>query len=102
MSYKKFMNEGKEPKEFVKHAAHITASLSKGTGKVIEGVGNIGAGVLKCTAEGLDFVFSVATLPLRVVLDKLWYYAQEGKHLGTRVSCGIASAVVPVQRSFLG
>lgn len=94
MSYKKFMNEGKEPKEFVKRAAHITASMSKGTGKVVEGVGKIGAGVLKCAAEGLDFVFSVATLPLRAALNVLWYNAQEGKHLGTRVACGLASAVV--------
>lgn len=94
MSYRKYIEEGKEPSEFVKKAANVGAKVSKGTGKAIEGVGSIGAGVLKISANVIDFIFSLATLPLREAFKRTWYYAQEGKKFKTRVVSGIGSAAL--------
>lgn len=93
MSYRKYMNEGKEPNKFVKNAANIGCEVSKGTGKTIETVGNIGAGILKYAAEGFDCVYSVLTMPVTETVKYLFGKAQDGKHLFTRIVAGAATAV---------
>lgn len=96
MSYRKYINDGKEPNKFVKGMAKAGATVASASAKAFDVVGDIGEGILKYTGEAVDVVFSTVTLPLRGITKVLFYLFQEGEKPGTRVAAGIGALTVAI------